>query len=84
MNRGEYKSMLDAKCSIYEYNGFVHAKYYIIDNKYVLIGSCNLDFRSLLMHFENGILINNSTFAKQLSEVFNKDKLNSEAVTIAS
>jgi cardiolipin synthase len=80
MNRTGYKDLLDAKCSIYEYDGFIHSKYCIIDDRYVLIGSANLDGRSLFMNFENVILINNENFAKQISQNFEEDRANSRLV----
>jgi cardiolipin synthase len=41
---------------IYEYKpGFIHAKSYIADDEYAMIGTINLDYRSLVHHFENGV-----------------------------
>ena len=41
---------------IYEYEpGFIHAKSYIADNEYAMIGTINLDYRSLVHHFESGV-----------------------------
>ena len=41
---------------IYEYEpGFLHAKSYLVDDAYVMIGTINLDYRSLVHHFENGV-----------------------------
>ena len=41
---------------IYEYKpGFIHAKSYIADGDYAMIGTINLDYRSLVHHFENGV-----------------------------
>ena len=41
---------------IYEYkSGFIHAKSYIADDEYAMIGTINLDYRSLVHHFENGV-----------------------------
>jgi len=41
---------------IYEYKpGFIHAKSYIADGEYAMIGTINLDYRSLVHHFENGV-----------------------------
>ena len=38
---------------IYEYTpGFVHAKAFIADDKIAGIGTVNLDYRSLFLHFE--------------------------------
>ena len=39
---------------IYEYTpGFIHAKMYVSDDKTAIVGSANMDYRSLFLHFEN-------------------------------
>ena len=35
--------------------GFIHTKSYIADDEYAMIGTINLDYRSLVHHFENGV-----------------------------
>ncbi len=51
-----YKRLCDAGVEIYEYTpGFIHAKSYLIDQTIGMIGTVNLDHRSLVHHFENGI-----------------------------
>lgn len=51
-----YKRLMDAGVRIYEYEpGFIHAKSYIADDEYAMIGTINLDYRSLVHHFENGV-----------------------------
>lgn len=41
---------------IYEYEpGFLHAKSYLADDDQAMIGTINLDYRSLVHHFENGV-----------------------------
>ena len=41
---------------IYEYEpGFIHAKSYLADDAIAMIGTINLDYRSLVHHFENGV-----------------------------
>ena len=47
---------MDAGVEIYEYEpGFIHAKSYLCDDDYAMIGTINLDYRSLVHHFENGV-----------------------------
>ena len=47
---------MNAGVKIYEYEpGFVHAKAYLSDDKYAIVGTINLDYRSLVHHFENGV-----------------------------
>lgn len=56
MTQSFYKRLMDAGVHIYEYEpGFIHAKSYIADDKYAMIGTINLDYRSLVHHFENGV-----------------------------
>lgn len=48
-----YADLLEAGVKIYEYTpGFVHAKAVLMDDKLCGIGTVNLDYRSLFLHFE--------------------------------
>ena len=43
---------------IYEYTpGFLHAKCYVSDDHVAVVGSINMDYRSLFLHFECGTLL---------------------------
>ncbi len=43
---------------IYEYTpGFLHSKNFVSDDLYGTVGSINMDYRSLFLHFENGVLL---------------------------
>ena len=56
ITRSFYKRLMDAGVEIYEYEpGFVHAKSYLADGEIAMIGTINLDYRSLVHHFENGV-----------------------------
>ena len=56
MTQSFYKRLMDAGVRIYEYEpGFIHAKSYLADDEYAMIGTINLDYRSLVHHFENGV-----------------------------
>ena len=58
MTRSFYHRLMKAGVRIYEYEpGFIHAKSYIADDEYAMIGTINLDYRSLVHHFENGVWI---------------------------
>ena len=53
--RTYYKQLLKYGVKIYEYTpGFVHAKVFVSDNIRGCVGTINLDFRSLYLHFECG------------------------------
>lgn len=48
-----YKELLDAGVKIYEYTpGFVHSKVFVSDDIKAVVGTINLDYRSLYHHFE--------------------------------
>lgn len=48
-----YSSLLESGVKIYEYTpGFVHAKVFVCDDKEAVVGTINLDYRSLYHHFE--------------------------------
>ena len=48
-----YRQLLDAGVKIYEYTpGFVHAKVFVADDREAVVGTINLDYRSLYHHFE--------------------------------
>ena len=56
MTRSFYHRLMKAGVKIYEYEpGFIHAKSYVADDAYAMIGTINLDYRSLVHHFENGV-----------------------------
>ena len=53
--RSYYASLLRAGVRIYEYkDGFMHAKLFAADDAVATVGTVNLDFRSLYLHFECG------------------------------
>lgn len=50
-----YPTLLQNGVRIFEFApGFVHAKTFVCDNEYATVGSINLDYRSLYLHFECG------------------------------
>ena len=53
-----YRQLMDAGVEIYEYEpGFVHAKVFVSDSRKAVVGTVNLDYRSLYHHFECGLYI---------------------------
>ena len=57
-SRSYYADLLAAGVKIYEYEGgLLHAKSLTIDGELLLIGSANMDRRSLELNYENNILV---------------------------
>lgn len=53
LTRANYLPLLKAGVKIYEYTpGFVHAKSFLSDDRMGIVGTINLDYRSLYLHFE--------------------------------
>jgi cardiolipin synthase len=56
--KSHYKALLDAGVKIYEFvPGFVHAKVFVSDDNKAVVGTINLDYRSLYHHFECAALL---------------------------
>jgi len=56
--RSYYRDLIKSGVKIYEYSkGFIHSKSFISDDEIATIGTINLDFRSLYLHFECGMCI---------------------------
>ena len=51
--KSHYRALVQAGVQIYEYTpGFVHAKVFVSDDQKAVVGTINLDYRSLYHHFE--------------------------------
>ncbi len=70
-----YLELLEAGVKIYEYTpGFMHCKVFLSDDKVATVGSVNMDYRSFVFHFENGVWMCNSStvldIRKHFEEIF--------------
>ena len=58
LTRSNYLALMKRGVKIYEYTpGFVHAKNFIADDEVGVVGTINLDYRSLLHHYEDGVFM---------------------------
>ena len=58
LTRSYYRPLIKAGVRIYEYTpGFIHAKSYLSDDRIGVVGTINMDYRSLFLHFECGTLM---------------------------
>ena len=58
VTRGSYPDLLSAGVRIFEYTpGFIHSKQMIVDDRFAAVGTINLDYRSLVHHYENAVLL---------------------------
>ncbi len=71
MARSHYRRLMEAGVQIYEYEpGFVHAKVYLADGETAMVGTINLDYRSLVHHFENGVWMHRCAAVESIREDF--------------
>ncbi len=69
LTRSYYPTLLRAGVKIYEYTpGFIHAKSFVCDDKLCVVGTINMDYRSLYLHFECGTLMYNNPEIKQVKK----------------
>ncbi len=69
--RSYYRDLIAAGVKIYEYtNGFMHSKTFVSDDRIAIVGTTNLDFRSLYLHFECGAVLYGGESAMKVKEDF--------------
>ena len=62
VTKSNLPSLMKDGVNIYVYSpGFIHSKMMIIDDERAMIGTANLDYRSLYLHFENSVYIEKSS-----------------------
>lgn len=66
----------------YQQGPFVHSKLFLIDDFYAMVGSANLDPRSLRLNFELNLEIYDRSFTEELNRHFERVKKNSRQVTL--
>lgn len=79
-----YRELMDAGIKIYEYTpGFVHAKMFICDDREAVVGTVNLDYRSLYLHFECGLYMKEVPALQDIWQDFIDTMDESQLVTVA-
>ena len=73
MTRSYYMTLVHAGVKIYEYKyGFVHSKMMLVDDHMAIVGTINLDYRSLYHHFENACFFAGYECMPKIREHFNE------------
>lgn len=66
MTKSSYHHLIKGGVRIFEYQpGFIHQKLIVADGKYTMIGTINLDYRSLAHHLEDAVWCYNSPIARE-------------------
>jgi cardiolipin synthase len=76
--RSFFTRLLKAGIEIHTYLGdMLHAKTYLFDQCWGIVGSTNLDYQSLVYNDEGNIGIMDASFGSKLAEIFEEDLKNS-------
>ena len=83
LTRSNYMALIQGGVKIYEYTpGFIHAKSFLSDDDIAVVGTINLDYRSLLHHFEDAVLLYrteaNRAIKEDYLETFGQSALQTE------
>ncbi len=71
VTRSYYPALLQSGVRIYEYTpGFMHSKTFVADDEIAVVGTINLDYRSLYLHFENGVWLYKTPSVMQIKDDF--------------
>ena len=69
LTQSYYSQLVNGGVKIYQYNpGFVHAKSFVCDDKFAIVGTINMDYRSLYLHFECGVFFYGTSVVKEVKE----------------
>lgn len=69
LSQSYYRPLIEAGVRIFQYTpGFIHAKCFVCDDEVATVGTVNLDFRSLYLHFECGIWMYGARAVMQVKE----------------
>ena len=81
--RSFYRDLIRGGVKIYEYSkGFIHSKTFVSDDRVAAVGSINLDFRSLYLHFECGVCMYGSKAVTEVKEDFLKTLEHCHSITL--
>ncbi|BBF44306.1 cardiolipin synthetase [Lachnospiraceae bacterium KM106-2] len=69
LTRSYYQELLEHGVKIYEYSpGFLHAKCFVCDDEIATVGTINMDYRSLYLHFECGIYLYRNSVISEIKQ----------------
>lgn len=81
--KAHYEELIRAGVQIYEYTpGFVHAKVFTSDDEKTVVGTINMDYRSLYLHFECAAYIYRNEVIKDVERDFKETLAKSQVITL--
>ena len=82
--RSYYRELIEAGVKIYEYTpGFIHSKNLICDDDFCVVGTSNMDYRSLYVNFECGACFYDAPIVEEVKRDMEEVLSLSREVTVA-
>jgi len=82
ITRSYYEQLIRAGVKLYEYTpGMVHAKTFVSDDRVGVVGSINLDYRSLYLHYECAVWMFETTAIAEMKEAYMSEVAQSTFIT---
>jgi cardiolipin synthase len=82
--RSFYEKLMCAGVEVYERQSAVlHAKTFVIDDRISLVGSTNLDYRSIEYNLELSAVIRSEAFGRQMSRLFANDVKYAQRISLS-
>ena len=83
LNQVYYRELIEAGVEVREYTpGFIHAKMFVSDDTTAVVGSINLDYRSLYLHFECAALLYGAAAVADVERDFQATRAVSRTITV--
>ena len=83
LTRAHYQILLESGVRIFEYTpGFIHAKNFVVDDRFATVGTINLDYRSLYLHFECGVWMSESSAVQDVRRDFLETQAKCQEVSL--
>ncbi len=83
VSRSYYRALVESGVKVYEYlPGFVHSKTVVVDGKYGVVGTINLDYRSFYLHFECGVWLYRNSCIQDIIKDFRETLEVSREITL--
>lgn len=83
VTRSNYNVLVESGVKIYEYTpGFIHSKTFVVDDERAVVGTINMDYRSLYLHFECGVWLYQTHSVLEVKEDFLSTLEQCQAVTV--
>ncbi len=81
VTQSNYRVLVENGVRIYLFPGFIHAKTIVVDDDYAVVGTINLDYRSMYLNFECGVWMYHADSVLQVRDDFHQTLAQCQPIT---